>query len=97
MASLSAAVRSANIRAVRQVNVELITLYWNIGRIIRERQTVEGWGTKVVDRLASDLRREFPHMTGFSPRNLNYMLQLATTFTEPILPQAVAKLPWGHI
>ena len=96
-ASLSAAVRSANIRAVRQVNAELVTLYWNIGRIIRERQTTEGWGTKVVDRLASDLRHEFPSMTGLSSRNLNYMLQFATDFTEPIVQQVVAQLPWGHV
>jgi hypothetical protein len=51
----------------------------------------------VVDRLSSDLRREFSRMTGLSPRNLDYVLQFAATFTEPILPQAVAKLPWGHI
>ena len=80
-----------------QVNTEFITLYWNIGRIIRDRQTTEGWGAKVVERLSSDLRREFPHMTGLSPTNLKYMLQFADTFSEAIVQQVVGHLAWDHV
>jgi hypothetical protein len=56
-----------------------------------------GWGTKVIDRLSTDLRREFPEMSGFSSRNLKYMRALATAYPAgPIVQQLVALLPWGH-
>lgn len=94
---MAAEVRSANIRATRVVNAELINLYWSIGRIILERQAKEGWGTKVITRLAADLRIEFPHMTGLSPRNLHYMRKFASEVPEAIVQQAAAQLPWGHV
>jgi hypothetical protein len=52
------------------VNREMVLLYWQIGRDILQRQAQEGWGAKVIDRLAADLHRAFPDMTGLSPRNL---------------------------
>ncbi len=94
---LAAEVRTANARAVRKVNTELISLYWALGHIILERQAAESWGTKVISHLSADLLRQFPHMTGLSPRNMHYMQQFASEFPEPILPQAVAQLPWGHV
>lgn len=63
-------VRSAQIKAALVVNRELILLYWQIGREILERQQVEGWGSKVIERWAKDLKREFPDMKGFSRTNL---------------------------
>jgi hypothetical protein len=50
----------------------MVLLYWQIGRDILQRQTHEGWGAKVIDRLSADLRRAFPEMTGLSPRNLKW-------------------------
>ncbi len=97
LARLATEVRAANVRATLHVNRELITLYWNIGRVILERQADEGWGTKVIERLSSDLRREFPNMTGLSPRNLHYMRKFASEMPEAIVQQAVAQLPWGHV
>lgn len=94
---IKARVRSARLRAAAAVNSELVLLYWHIGRDILMRQKEQGWGAKVVDRLSGDLLREFPGMSGFSPRNLNYMLAFAQTWPEEaILQQAVAKLPWGQ-
>jgi predicted nuclease of restriction endonuclease-like (RecB) superfamily len=69
---LKARIRTAQVKAALSVNRELIALYWHIGRSIVERQRAEGWGKAVVDRLANDLRREFPGMAGFSPRNIWY-------------------------
>ncbi len=60
----------AQARAALAVNRELVLLYWQLGREILERQRRHGWGAKVVDRLARDLRRAFPDQKGFSPRNL---------------------------
>ena len=70
-------IRTAQVRAALAVNQELITLYWQIGRSILERQREEGWGAKVIDQLAKDLARDFPDMTGFSSRNLKYMRSFA--------------------
>jgi hypothetical protein len=63
-------------------------LYWQIGRDILTRQEHEGWGTKVIDRLATDLRRAYPEMTGLSPRNLKYMRAFAQAWPEERIVQA---------
>lgn len=90
-------IRQARVRSALAVNRELVMLYWHIGGEIRQRQTDQGWGSKVIDRIAQDLRQEFPAMKGFSPRNLHYMRAFAETYTdETILQQVVANLPWGH-
>ncbi len=84
-------------RASLSVNRELILLYWTIGRDILARQEREGWGTKVIDRLADDLRQAFPKMTGLSSRNLKYMRAFAAAWPDDaIVQQVAAQLPWGH-
>ncbi len=90
-------VREAQVRAALSVNRELVCLYWDIGRKVLERQRDEGWGTKVIDRLATDLRAEFPEMKGFSARNIKYMRGFAEAWPgESIVQQAAAQIPWGH-
>jgi len=90
-------IRSAQIKAALAVNRELVLLYWQIGREILQRQGQEGWGTKVIDRLAKDLKQEFPEMNGLSSRNLKYMRAFAEAWTdEQIVQQVVAQIPWGH-
>ncbi len=86
-------IQSARLSAGRAVNRELVLLYWDIGRGIVEKQTVEGWGDAVVERLAADLRAEFPDMRGFSSGNVWRMLQLYADHTSPeFLSQAVREL-----
>ncbi|MGH9631451.1 MAG: PDDEXK nuclease domain-containing protein, partial [Bryobacteraceae bacterium] len=90
-------IRTAQVQAALAVNRQLILLYWRIGREILQRQATEGWGSKVVERLAKDLRTEFPEMKGLSPRNLGYMKAFAEAWPdETILQQLAAKLPWFH-
>ena len=97
LAELKERIRTARLKAAVAVNEELILLYWSIGRDILDRQTAAGWGARVIDRLAADLRRDFPEMTGLSPRNLKYMRAFAEAFPErEIVQQVVARLPWGH-
>lgn len=96
---LKSQIRSAQVRAGLAVNRELVTLYWKIGREILTRQDTAGWGARaqVVDRLAADLRREFPEMRGFSRTNLLYMRGFAEAYPdESIVQQAVGQIPWGH-
>jgi len=90
-------VRTARVRASLSVNRELIILYWEIGRMILNRQEAEGWGTKVIDRLSVDLKQEFPDQEGFSTRNLKYMRNFAESYPdEEIVQQAAAQIPWFH-
>lgn len=91
-------IRTAQVRAVLAANREMILLYWEIGRLILERQSEQAWGAKVVARLATDLRREFPEMRGLSPRNLLFMRGFAEAFSDlEIVKQLVSLLPWGHV
>lgn len=94
---LKSRIRSAQVRAALAVNRELVLLYWSIGQDILARQGAEGWGTRVIDRLAHDLQAEFPGIEGFSPRSLKYMRSFAAAWIEePIVQQVAALLPWGH-
>lgn len=97
LADLKARVRAAQVRAVLSVNRELILLYWHIGQEILRCQQTEGWGTKVVERLAGDLRAEFPGMRGLSRSNLLSMRAFAEAYEDDtIVQQLVGQLPWGH-
>jgi predicted nuclease of restriction endonuclease-like (RecB) superfamily len=95
--SMKARARSARLQAVRTVNTELIRLYWALGRAILDRQEQQGWGAKVIDRLAADLRAEFPDMKGLSRSNLKYMRQMAGAWPSEVGQQAVGQLPWEHV
>lgn len=95
--SLKDRIQSAQVKAALAVNQELILLYWQIGREILDRQQQEGWGTKVIDRLAKDLKHDFPEMTGLSARNLKYMRAFADANSDgQQVQQVFSKIPWGH-
>jgi predicted nuclease of restriction endonuclease-like (RecB) superfamily len=98
LAALKARIAAARTRAALAVNTELVRLYWEIGHDILLRERREGWGAKVIDRLATDLRRDFPEMKGLSRSNLYYMRNFAAAWPDgQIVPQVVGQLPWGHI
>ena len=80
--SLKTEIRQARLKASLSVNRELIILYWKIGNDILTRQDQAGWGAKVIEQLAKDLRAEFPDMTGFSSRNLKYMRAFAEAWAD---------------
>ena len=62
-------IHSERLRVVLTTNAAMVMLYWDIGKAILDRQEQEGWGAKVIDRLSHDLRKAFPDMRDFSPRN----------------------------
>jgi hypothetical protein len=57
---LKARVRASQVRAARAANSELLALYWSVGRDILDRQEQAGWGSRVIDRLATDCARSSP-------------------------------------
>jgi predicted nuclease of restriction endonuclease-like (RecB) superfamily len=90
-------VRRAQYAALRSVNRELITLYWDIGRMIVGRQVDGSWGKAVVERLAADLRAEFPGVGGFSASNLWRMKAFYEAYasSEKLAP-LVREISWSH-
>jgi predicted nuclease of restriction endonuclease-like (RecB) superfamily len=83
-------IRTAQYEALRAVNKELIALYWDIGKMIVERQKGKSWGKSVVERLAKDLQQEFPGISGFSPSNLWRMKDFYSAYAdnEKLAPMA---------
>ena len=112
IADLKTRIRSAQIKAAVAVNSQLIALYWDIGKLIAEKQRASGWGDAVIEAIAKDLSREFQSMKGFSRANLYRMkrfyafyyagegegVQQAVTQTpgDEFVAQLVRQIPWGH-
>lgn len=94
---LKAKIHHARVRAGLAINRELILLYWQIGREILIQQEQTAWGTRVVEKLAQDLRTGFPDMKGFSSRNLKYMRAFAHAYSDWEFVQAwPAQISWHH-
>ncbi|MBI1883216.1 MAG: DUF1016 domain-containing protein [Chlamydiae bacterium] len=91
-------IRSAQYMALKSVNRELIVLYWDVGRMIVEKQEKEGWGKAVVETLANDLQKEFPGMQGYSTDNLWRMRKFYLHFrnNEKLAPM-VQEISWTKI
>ena len=85
------------VKAVLAANAAMVLMYWDIGSQILEKQQMEGWGAKVIDRLSHDLKGAFPDMTGFSPRNLKYMRKFAESWPDrSIVQEVLAQITWYH-
>ncbi|MDO9537971.1 MAG: PDDEXK nuclease domain-containing protein [Thermoplasmata archaeon] len=103
-------IRSSRSRAMLAANKELVQMYGEIGRLIVERQRDKGWGSSIVERLASDIQSEFPGIKGFSQQNIWHMRsfylawaggtenlpQVVGESVPEYLPQVVGEIPWGH-
>lgn len=89
-------VREAQYRALQQVNQQQIQLYWDLGRLIAERQQQHGWGKSIVETLARDLQTEFAGMSGFSVQNLWYMRQFYLEYSaSEVLQPMVGEISWA--
>ncbi len=89
-------IQTAQLKAVASVNQELTSLYWDIGHRLSKKTSTEGWGSKVIECLATDLAKAFPGIAGFSKRNLELMRQFAESYPDGIYETAVSQIPWGH-
>ena len=90
-------VRQTQLESLKFVNKKLISMYWEIGKMIVERQQGETWGKSVVEQLANDLRKEFPEITGLSSRSIWYMRNFYLAYYQSEkLPLLVAEIGWSH-
>jgi predicted nuclease of restriction endonuclease-like (RecB) superfamily len=106
LADLKKKIQESQLKAISAANKELLSLYWSIGKTIVEKQEQNGWGSKVIEKLAQDLQNSFPGIDGFSKRNVFRMRAFYLEYK--IVPPAVAQLgemghlgilaqiPWSH-
>lgn len=94
LSEIKSKVYQAQYEAMKQVNTRLVTLYWEIGKNIIEKQKEHGWGKSVVEQLAEDLQKEFAGMEGLSSRNIWRMRMFYNTYEK--LPPLVAEIGWSH-
>jgi predicted nuclease of restriction endonuclease-like (RecB) superfamily len=97
LADIKERIRSTRLRVVLAANSSMVLLYWELGRLVLERQENAGWGAKIIDHLSADLREAFPDMGGLSTRNLKYMRAFAAAWPDAgIVQEALAQIPWYH-
>lgn len=90
-------IKNSRQKALLAVNKELLILYWNIGNIILKFQSKEGWGAKVIDNIAKEIKDEFPDQKGFSSRNLKYMRKFSEEYNDfKFVQEILAQITWYH-
>src|SRR3990170_1760219 len=98
LSAIKRRIQQERLRVVLAPNSAMVLLYWNIGRMVLDRKQREGWGARVIDRLAADLLEGYPDMKGFSARNLLFMRSFAEACPDAEkVKQLVSQLPWGHV
>lgn len=98
IAILKAKIQSARNKLAFSINSQVLELYWEIGRDISDKQQKSGWGSNFVEKIAEELKQDFPEIKGFSRRNIYAILQWYRFYSEKyqFVPQGVAQIPWGH-
>ena len=107
---VKARVLLAQKKAIYTANEEMLSMYWDIGKLLSESQKQIGWGNNALEKLANDLKNDYPEMKGFSVRNCQFMIQFYNEYNqqltntkravsylnnnEIVLP--VSKLGWSH-
>ena len=86
-------IKSGQAKAALSVNASLISMYWNIGAMIAENQAKNLWGNNVIEQLATDLKSEFPGVSGFSRANLFFIRRFYLFYADEKVQQACKKKP----
>ncbi len=95
---LKVRIQKSRVKVALSINSELLELYWDIGKEICNKQQSEGWGSKLIEKVAVDLKHDFSEIKGFSRRNIYAMRQWYLFYSKEFafVPQVVAQIPWGH-
>lgn len=80
LTDIKSRIQKAQVKATFSVNAEMIILYWDIGKMIAQRQKKQGWAAAVIPKLSKDLKNDLPDLSGFSERNLGYMIRFAKEY-----------------
>ena len=96
--TLKAKIQSARNKLAFSINSQVLELYWEIGRDIAEKQQKSEWGSNFVEKIAEELKHDFPEIKGFSRRNIYAILQWYRFYSKKyqFVPRHVAQIPWSH-
>lgn len=91
---VKARVALAQKKAIYAANEEMLSMYWDIGKLLSESQQQIGWGNNALEQLSNDLKNDYPKVKGFSPRNCRCMIQFYKEYNQEltIWQPSVAKL-----
>lgn len=103
-------VATAQKKAIYAANEEMLSMYWDIGKMLYESQKQIGWGNNALERLSNDLKNDYPTVKGFSVRNCRCMIQFYKEYNQEFtnrqravadlsnasLMLPVRKLGWAH-
>jgi predicted nuclease of restriction endonuclease-like (RecB) superfamily len=98
LTALKTKIRSARNKLAFSINSQVLELYWEIGKDITEKQQNSYWGSGFIEQIATELKHEFPDITGFSRRNVYVILQWYKFYSikYQFVPRHVAQIPWSH-
>ena len=97
LSDIKARIQQAQYQALKSVNRELINLYWDIGKMIVERQRGGSWGKTIVQKLATDIQKDFQGVRGFSESNLWRMRCFYLGYRDDVkLAPLVREISWSH-
>lgn len=85
IAEIKQKIKEAQLKTAVAANSQMLLLYWQLGNYILANQHQKGWGAKVIDLMATDIKKEFPELKGFSARNMLYMKQFAKAYSYEII------------
>lgn len=89
-------IKKAKANALKSVNFELITLYWNIGRYISKKIQAAEWGESIIDTLAEYIALKHPEFNGYNRRNLYRMRQFYETYRHSKLSALLREISWTN-
>lgn len=91
---VKARVAFAQKKAIYAANEELLSMYWDIGKLLSESQKQIGWGNNALEQLANDLKNDYPDIKGFSVRNCQFMIQFYSEYNQQLTN---TKRPVSHL
>ncbi len=96
---VKARVLLAQKKAIYTANEEMLSMYWDIGKLLSESQKQIGWGNNALEKLANDLKNDYPEMKGFSVRNCQVMMQFYNEYNQQLTntQRTVAHLEYSNL
>lgn len=85
-------IRSAQMKAALSVNAALIEFYWDLGKLISEKEAASSWGSKLIDRVAADLKTDFPSLKGLSNSNLKYCKRFYEFYSDNLSDSDIEQM-----
>ena len=83
--AIGSEIEQAQVRLISAANAQMLFHYWKMGNYILYHQNLQGWGGKVIKKLAQAIRFNYPDKKGYSERNLTYMCQFARSYPLSVL------------